>query len=133
MDASIGTWRYAISTQTVLSSDVLSRFKTSWRDHFDKEQAHQALSSACDEVIFANERGEIVEGCRSNVFILRNGVYLTPPLSAGALDGRLRREMLDNGTAREATLTVADLRDGEVYFGNSLRGLIAGVMNQKAC
>jgi branched-subunit amino acid aminotransferase/4-amino-4-deoxychorismate lyase len=50
-------------------------------------------------------------------------VLLTPPLSSGLLPGILRAELLESGAAEEAVLTQADL-SGEVYFGNSLRGLI---------
>jgi hypothetical protein len=38
----------------------------------------------------------------------------------------LRGELLAQGRVREAALTPQDL-DGEVYLGNSLRGLIRGV------
>ena len=41
----------------------------------------------CDETIFLNERGEVAEGSRSNIFVRRGGILLTPPLSAGILDG----------------------------------------------
>jgi len=44
-------------------------------------------------------------------------------IAAGVLDGRLRAELIASGKAREAVLTVDDLK-GEVWFGNSLRGLI---------
>jgi para-aminobenzoate synthetase/4-amino-4-deoxychorismate lyase len=74
-------------------------------------------------VIFVNERGEITEGARSNIFVKRDDILLTPPLESGVLDGRLRAELIVQGKAREAGLTSDDLA-GEVYFGNSLRGLI---------
>jgi branched-subunit amino acid aminotransferase/4-amino-4-deoxychorismate lyase len=51
---------------------------------------------------------------------------LTPPLACGLLPGVLRAELLSQGRAREAVLTPRDL-EGEVWFGNSLRGLIKGV------
>ena len=75
-------------------------------------------------MIFVNRRGELTEGARSNIFVARDGLLLTPPLEAGVLDGRLRAELMAQGKAREATLTPDDL-EGELYFGNSLRGLIA--------
>ena len=65
----------------------------------------------------------MVEGSRTNIFIARSGKLLTPPLSAGALDGCLRRALMDEGRCEEATLLPGDLT-GDVYFGNSLRGLI---------
>ena len=76
-------------------------------------------------MIFRNERGELTEGARSNIFIERDGLLLTPPLTAGVLPGILRAELMAQGRAREAVLTPDDL-SGTVYFGNSLRGLIPG-------
>ena len=112
-------WTYAISPQRVDSSDKLLRHKTNWREPYESEV--KRLGS--DEVVFVNERGEITEGARSNIFVARGGVLLTPPLESGLLAGCLRAEMITDGRAREAPLTPDDLL-GEVYFGNSLRGLI---------
>jgi para-aminobenzoate synthetase/4-amino-4-deoxychorismate lyase len=52
-------------------------------------------------------------------------MLLTPPLEAGLLPGVLRAELIAEGKAREAPLT-PDALDGEVWLGNSLRGLIRG-------
>jgi para-aminobenzoate synthetase/4-amino-4-deoxychorismate lyase len=111
-------WTYAISPQRI-SADAFCRHKTNWRDLYEREFARLA----CDEVVFLNERGEVVEGSRTNIFVARDGKLLTPPLSAGALDGCLRRALIDEGRCREAVLLPGDL-NGEVYLGNSLRGLI---------
>jgi para-aminobenzoate synthetase/4-amino-4-deoxychorismate lyase len=116
-------WRYAISPERICSSDQLQRHKTTWRELYESEYARLHEAEGADEVIFLNERGEVAEGSRSNIFLRRGGSLLTPPLSSGALDGVLRRELLDSGECAEATLTPDDL-SGEVYFGNSLRGLI---------
>ncbi len=110
-------WRYRISPDRSQSADLLLRHKTSWRALYDRDHP------GCDELLFCNERGELTEGARSNIFIRRDGLLLTPPLEAGLLPGVLRAELLAQGRAREATLTPEDLR-GEVWLGNSLRGLI---------
>jgi len=112
-------WTYAISPERTDSRDLFLRHKTSWRELYENEVNRLGT----DEVIFVNERGEITEGARSNIFIKRGDALLTPPLAAGVLDGRLRAELIADGKAREAVLTVDDLK-GEVWFGNSLRGLI---------
>ena len=78
-------------------------------------------------MVFINRRGEVAEGSRSYIFVARDGMLLTPPLSAGALDGCLRRALIDEGRCVEATLLPGDLASGEVYLGNSLRGLIQAV------
>jgi para-aminobenzoate synthetase/4-amino-4-deoxychorismate lyase len=106
------------------SSDLLLRHKTSWREFYDDEQARLAKLTGCDEAIFLNERGELTEGSRTNIFIRRGGKLLTPPLSAGLLDGVLRRELIEQGQCVESTLRPKDLV-GDLFLGNSLRGLIA--------
>lgn len=97
--------------------------KTTERSLYD--QARAALPEGLDEVVFLNTRGEICEGTITNVFWERDGEMLTPALSSGLLPGVLREEMLDEGRAREAVLTEADLRAAaRLWVGNSLRGLI---------
>lgn len=118
-------WTFVISPQRVASGDRLARHKTDWRELYESEFSR--LSSRADEVLFLNERGEVVEGSRTNVFVRRDGMLLTPPLAAGALDGVLRRSLLAEGRCVEATLTLDDLNGSEVWLGNSLRGLIRAV------
>jgi para-aminobenzoate synthetase/4-amino-4-deoxychorismate lyase len=110
-------WTYKLAEMRTDSADFLLRHKVSWRELYD------APHPGSDEMVFQNERGELTEGARSNIFIERNGLLLTPPLTVGVLPGILRAELIAQGRAREATLTPNDL-DGTVYFGNSLRGLI---------
>jgi para-aminobenzoate synthetase/4-amino-4-deoxychorismate lyase len=114
-------WTYEIASARIHSGDLLQQHKTSWRALYDR---HAGMA---DEVFFCNERGELAEGARSNIFVERDGALLTPPLTAGALDGRLRAELIASGRAREATLMPRDLQDATVYCGNSLRGLIRAV------
>jgi para-aminobenzoate synthetase/4-amino-4-deoxychorismate lyase len=122
--AASGTvWRYAFAADAVASDDWRVHHKTTARDFYER-----ALSAAhgCDEVAFVNERGEVTEGSRTNVFLERDGVWLTPPLSSGLLNGCLRRELIENGPQRvvERVLRPGDLARGTVWFGNALRGLI---------
>ncbi len=111
-------WTYGISPERTQSNDLLLRHKTSWRELYDHDHP------GCDETLFCNERGELTEGARSSIFVRRDGVLLTPPLTAGVLPGILRATLIARGEAREAMLTPDDLK-GEVFLGNSLRGLIA--------
>jgi para-aminobenzoate synthetase / 4-amino-4-deoxychorismate lyase len=120
-------WTYTISQRCVSSSDLLARHKTDWRDLYDSEQ----LPPGCDEAIFLNERGEVAEGCRTNVFVERDGMLLTPPLAAGVLDGVLRASLIATGRCKETVLMPRDLTDA-VYLGNSLRGLIRAVPVKKS-
>ena len=47
----------------------------------------------------------------------------TPPLSLGLLPGALRADLIKQGRALEANLTLDDLADG-FLIGNSVRGLV---------
>jgi para-aminobenzoate synthetase/4-amino-4-deoxychorismate lyase len=113
-------WSFALSPERTSSRDALLHHKTSRRELYDR--AHPGV----DEMIFRNERGELTEGARSNIFVERGGILLTPPLDAGVLPGILRAELIAQGKAKEATLTPDDLI-GTVWLGNSLRGLIPAV------
>ncbi len=117
------SWKCKFSTHRIDSSDPYRAHKTTRRGLYDEEHA-RAAKDGFDEVLFLNERGEIAEGSRTNVFLERGGMLLTPPISAGALPGVLRAELIEHGRAVEATLRADDLATGMLYAGNSLRGLI---------
>lgn len=119
------TMRYAISDTRVDSANPFLFHKTTRRDLYDREWQHYADTQGADEVLYLNERGELAEGSRTNIFIERHGRLLTPPLSSGLLPGVLRRDLIVKGKAVEAVLTLDDLaRADAVYVGNSVRGLV---------
>ncbi|QEX16822.1 aminodeoxychorismate synthase, component I [Hypericibacter terrae] len=120
-----GLMRYAISDRATDSRDPFLFHKTTRRALYDGELERLSRETGCDEVLFLNERGELTEGSRTNLFLERGGRLLTPPLSSGLLDGTLRRELLATGRAQEAVLTLEDLARAEhVFLGNSVRGLL---------
>jgi len=82
------------------------------------------------DLVFLNERGEVAEGARSNIFVERDGILLTPPLASGVLPGVLRAELLARGKACEVVLYPADLANG-FWLGNALRGLIRVSLGEK--
>ncbi|MGE3229789.1 MAG: aminodeoxychorismate synthase component I, partial [Hyphomicrobium sp.] len=116
---------YVISETRLDSSNAFLFHKTTRRELYDHEWQHYADTAKADEVLYLNERGEVAEGSRTNVFIALGGKLLTPPLSSGLLPGVLRSELLRSGEAEEAVLTLDDLaRADAVYVGNSVRGLV---------
>ena len=120
--------RLKISPQRVSSADESLTLKTSPMPLYDAARAELSRQDDCDEFVFLNEREQITEGSYTNVFLKRNGRLLTPPLSCGLLAGVLRRDLLDTGKAIEAVLTADDLKDGELYVGNSVRGLLRAAL-----
>ncbi|MBN9220261.1 MAG: aminotransferase class IV family protein [Mesorhizobium sp.] len=107
------------------SNNTLLRHKTSRRQLYTHARAEYLVTQA-DEVILANERGEICEGTITNIFAdFGDGVLVTPRLDCGLLPGVLRGKLLDEGRAEEAIYSYDDLKSAKaVFVGNSLRGLI---------
>ncbi|RUU06577.1 hypothetical protein EOD23_13215 [Mesorhizobium sp. USDA-HM6] len=118
-------WRLELARVRLDSGDMLLRHKTSRRETYQRARA-EYLATRADEVLLANERGELCEGTITNLFAdFGDGVLATPRLDCGLLPGVLRAELLDEGRAMEAIYTFDDLKSAKAIFvGNSLRGLI---------
>ena len=113
-----------LSPHPVASTDLLLRHKTTARALYDRELA-RVIAAGHFDALFINEQGELTEGARSNLFVEKNGILLTPPCAAGLLNGVLRRRLLSEGKAREARLGPGELRRADAIFvGNGLRGLV---------
>lgn len=125
-------WRVALASMRFNSADPLLRHKTTRRALYEDALAQAAADCGADEVLFLNERDELCEAARCNLFVPRGDVLLTPSLSSGLLPGVLRAQLLAEGRAHETTLRVHDL--GRVfYLGNSVRGLVRATLLTSIC
>ncbi len=113
-------WRVGVAKKRFDSRDPWLRHKTTRREIYESALA---AAQGADEVLFLNEKGEICEGARTNVFAGVAGALKTPPLSSGLLPGVFRADLLSRGEASEKILALDDLRGG-FFLGNSLRGLL---------
>ncbi len=71
----------------------------------------EALKAGYDEAILLNSLGHVAECTGENLFIVRDGVLVTPPLSSGALEG----------ITRDSVMTIARDLGYEVREDNLLR------------
>ncbi|MBR5414346.1 MAG: branched-chain-amino-acid transaminase [Thermoguttaceae bacterium] len=55
----------------------------------------EAYRAGCEEVLLLNHRGNVAECSGDNIFIVRRGVLLTPPLDACILEGITRNAVLE--------------------------------------
>jgi para-aminobenzoate synthetase / 4-amino-4-deoxychorismate lyase len=113
-----------IATERTHSDDVLRRHKSTGREIYDRVHA-QAQAEGFDDVLFMNEREEVTEGAISNLFVEKNGVWLTPPIACGVLPGIFRRHLLEIlPSVQERILRIEDVKLADaLYLCNALRGL----------
>jgi len=75
----------------------------------------EALKSNAFEGVMRNYRGELSECTTSNLFVVKNGVALTPPLDAGLLPGITREFLFDVGRDVGVDVREQVLRDGDLF------------------
>jgi branched-chain amino acid aminotransferase len=66
----------------------------------------EAIRKGAEEAVMRNYRGELAECSQSNLFIVRGGEVLTPPLEAGLLPGITRAFVIEIG--REIGVPVSE-------------------------
>jgi branched-chain amino acid aminotransferase len=81
----------------------------------------EALRDGAFEGVMRNYKGELAECTQSNLFIVKDGAALTPPLDAGLLPGITREFLFEIGATagipvREAVLKDADLLGADEAF-----------------
>ena len=92
-------------------------------------QARQAVQAAgCDEALFIDSTGLILEGATSNLFVVKDGEVLTPPLDGRILPGIARNrvlQLLQGSRARECAVPAQLLTEAdEVFVTNALLGVM---------
>ncbi len=106
----------------VASNNPFLQHKTTARALYNQALA-EAKAAHLFDYLFINERGELTEGARSNVFVRLNGQWYTPPLRCGLLAGVQRSVLMKALAAQERILYPADVRQAEqIKLCNALYG-----------
>jgi branched-chain amino acid aminotransferase len=102
----------------------------SWVQHAAVlESAHQ---QGFDDALLSNERGRLAECTSANIFLVRDGTILTPPLSSGCLPGITREVLLEiipraGIELREQEISTEDLSAAEEVFISSTTREVAPI------
>ena len=113
-----------------LGVSFLNNLKT--LNHFFYNHLTQlARERGFDEAFFLNVSGEVVEGARTNIFLVKEGKVSTPLVSCGCLPGITRAKVID--LLKRLKIPVLQRRvlpkelfsQDEIFVTNSLLGVMA--------
>jgi branched-chain amino acid aminotransferase len=77
--------------------------------------AQEAFKHGGFEAVMRNYHGELTEGTQSNLFIVKNGAALTPPLESGLLPGITREFLFELGRDNDLDVREQVLRDDDLF------------------
>ena len=118
-----------VSTLCRPSKNLTSRIKSlSYMDNILARK--EAVQAGADEALLLNEKGHVSCAAAANIFVFENNRWVTPLISDGALDGIVRREILnmsklDGVSIIEQSLTLAQVQEADhLFICNSLTGAV---------
>lgn len=76
----------------------------------------EARDMQADEALFLNTDGKVAEGATSNIFIVKDGILLTPPVNAGILKG-ITREVVLRIASQTGLQYVEENFSSDEFFG----------------
>jgi len=80
----------------------------------------EAVKAGYDEAILLNTLGFVAECTGENIFIVRDGVLITPPLSSGALRGITRDSVMTIARDLGYEVLERDLARAELYLADEV-------------
>ncbi|MGB9887499.1 MAG: aminotransferase class IV [Moorellales bacterium] len=122
-------WRAVISSYRQDQNSPLCRHKTlNFLPHLLARR--EALARGADEGLHLNLAGEVAEGAYTNVFLVRGGRLVTPPVESGLLPGVTRAAVMELAAelglaVRERPVRPEEFLEAEEAF---LTSSLAGVM-----
>ena len=80
----------------------------------------EALDGGYDEAIMLNHHGKVAEGSAENIFIIKDDIIQTPPLSAGGLEGITRDSIIQIIEENGGFVVERDLERDDLYNADEI-------------
>jgi len=80
----------------------------------------EALKAGYEEAIMLSPQGHIAECTGENVFVARNGRFLTPPLAAGALEGITQHSVMTIAKDIGIDVELSNIVRSDVYIADEM-------------
>jgi branched-chain amino acid aminotransferase len=80
----------------------------------------EALNAGYDEAVMLAPNGLVAECTGENIFVVRQGKLITPPLSAGALEGITQHSVMTIAADLEFEAVVDNLARSDLYIAEEM-------------
>ena len=78
----------------------------------------ESLQAGCMEALMLNHKGEVAECTADNIFLVRDGILLTPPTDAGVLEGITRQAVIELARSSGREVREVSLTRHDVYIAD---------------
>jgi branched-chain amino acid aminotransferase len=112
--AKVSSWRRISPDSLIPAAKATGQYLNSV---LAKIESHKA---GYQEAILLDDHGFVCEGSGENVFVVRDGVITTPPLSASILDGISRKTVITLARDLGFELVERNLTRGELYLADEV-------------
>ena len=115
-----------LSISEVRRNSTSKMTKIKWNGYIENMlEKKEAIRNGYNDALFLNEKGFVTETSCANIFLIKNGVLLTPKIEDGLLGGIIREWIVSNFNVIEKSITLDELYDSdEVFITNSLMGVM---------
>ena len=112
--AKVTSWRRISADSLIPHSKASGQYLNSV---LAKIESHKA---GYEEGILLDQHGFVSEGTGENIYVVRDGVVLTPPQTAGILDGINRKSVIQIAGDEGYELVERDIARAEMYLADEL-------------
>jgi branched-chain amino acid aminotransferase len=112
--AKVSSWRRISSDSLIPHAKASGQYLNSI---LAKIESHK---SGYEEAILLDDRGFVCEGTGENLFVVRDGVILTPPQTASILDGINRKSVIQIARDLGYEVVERDLARAELYLAEEI-------------
>jgi branched-chain amino acid aminotransferase len=112
--AKIASWRRIGSTTVPATAKAGGQYLNSI---LAKVETHKA---GYDEALLLNEAGYVADGSGENLFIVRHGEIITPPVQASILEGITRASIMELARDEGYTIVEREIARSELYIADEV-------------
>ncbi|NTU89155.1 MAG: branched-chain amino acid transaminase [Actinobacteria bacterium] len=114
VDVCISSWRQRSANALPPAAKVAGSYVNSALAHMEAKQ------NGFTEAILLNEDGKVCEGSGENIFIVRDGILSTPPLSDGLLEGITRDSVMQIAVDLDIPVIEESLVRTDLYLADEV-------------